>query len=137
MIEELQVLDLFSGTGSIAYEFASRECQWVDCIDNHPVHYHFIRNTARDLGFDQLAVYKADVFQFLRTCSRQYDIIFADPPYELENIDVIPKLVFEKNVLHEDGLLIVEHGVKTDLLDIEQYQRTKKYGSVHFSFFKH
>jgi len=135
-IEDLQVLDLFSGTGSIAYEFASRECKWIDCVDNHPVHYHFIRNTARELDFEQLAVYKADVFQFLRTCSRQYDVVFADPPYNLDNIELLPQLVFEKNVLHEAGMFILEHGANTNFQEVEQYHRTKKYGSVHFSFFK-
>ncbi len=79
---------------------------------------------------------RADVFKYLEKPHSSYDLVFADPPYELENIPMIHELVYKNNVLNPDGLLVIEHGAKTDLSDKEYYLETRKYGNVHFSFFR-
>ncbi len=135
-IEKVEALDLFSGSGSIAYELASRGCKEVWAIELNYNHFAFIKKTAEELKFDQMKVIKADVFKFLEQCHRKFDLIFADPPYELEKQVEIPSLVFKNELLTQDGVLIVEHSEETDYSEEERFIETRKYGKVHFSFFK-
>ncbi len=132
--EEVKFLDLFSGTGSISYEFASRGCDSVTCIDRDFNHIRFIKKTSQELDFD-LNIIKADVFKFLKASSNKYDVIFADPPFDMDNIEDIPKFVKKGNFLLEDGLLIVEHSDKFIFNEIKP-EETRAYGKVCFSFFR-
>ena len=132
--EEVKMLDLFSGTGSISYEFASRGCDSITCIDRDFNHIRFIKKTSEELDFG-LNVIKADVFKFLKASSNKYDVIFADPPFAMGNFEDIPKLVKQGNFLLEDGLLIVEHSDKF-IFKETQPEETRAYGKVCFSFFR-
>lgn len=133
--EHLIVLDLFSGTGNIALEFASRGAKKVYCIDKHSDCLLFIKDTAKKLKLTSIITERADVFKSLNKQHQTYDLIFADPPYELTNIEEIHDLILEYNLLTKEGILIIEHGPKTDLSKKLHYQETRKYGNVHFSFF--
>jgi 16S rRNA (guanine(966)-N(2))-methyltransferase RsmD len=133
---ELNVLDLFSGTGSIAYEFYSRECQSVTSVDQNIHCVKYIRSTKDALKMDTLDVVQANCFNFLEKAWKKYDIIFADPPYDMPDFDKIVKLVFERKLLSEEGVLIIEHSKNTHLNSFPEYVSTRKYGSVHFSFFE-
>jgi len=130
------VLDLFSGTGSISYEFASRGCRMIHSVEIAPRHATFIRTTAAKLGFQQIRVVRDDAFHFLTICKTQYDIVFADPPYDLPSVEEIPKLVFRKNILKPDGILALEHSKRNDFTGYEYLTDQRHYGNVHFSFFK-
>lgn len=132
----LRVLDLFSGTGNITYEFASRESGEITSVDCHYNCCAFIKKAAGELGFKNIKVVKSDVFLFLKNCSAKYDIIFADPPYEMENIEKIPELVFEKRLLNERGWLIMEHSAKTTFPGNPHLLQQRNYGKVNFSIFK-
>ena len=132
----LKVADLFCGTGNISYEFLSRGCSDIICVDENAACCTFVKKTIDDLKFPKTRVIRADVFSFLKNNIETYDLIFADPPYELETIDQISKIVFEKKLLKEGGMLIVEHGENTDLSKQECFKEARKYGHVHFSFFK-
>ena len=134
--EELDVLDLFSGTGSISYEFASREARSVTSVEVNSVHHNFIRQTARDLKFENFYAVKANAFLYLKSCTKQFDLIFSDAPYDLEGSEEVIKLVFEQNLLREDGILIFEHSKDRDVSNLPNYWQTRSYGSVQFSFFK-
>ena len=131
-----EVLDLFSGTGSISYEFVSRGCNAVHAVEIDQRHVAFIRSTAGKLGFNQIRVIRDDAFHFLTICKMQYDIIFADPPYEMQNIEKIPASVFENDILKPDGILILEHSARSDFSEHELLFDHRRYGNVHFSFFK-
>lgn len=133
--EKLKVLDLFCGTGNITYEFLSRECIDIVSVDENYNCCSFVKKTIQDFKFTNAKVIKADVFSFLKKNIEQYDIIFADPPYELVGIEQISLLVFEKQLLKENGWLIVEHGENTDLSQQANFKEKRKYGNVHFSFF--
>lgn len=133
--EGLKVLDLFSGTGHISLEFGSRGAQHLVAVDKHFKCVGFLKSMSRELKLPIL-VTKADVFEFLQKASASFDLIFADPPYDLPNIAEIHRLVFQNNLLAKDGLLIIEHGSKTDLSALPGFTALRNYGNVNFSFFE-
>lgn len=133
--ENLDVLDLFSGTGSISYEFASRGCKSLIAVESNYNHVKYIEKQFEALGFSQVKVYKSDVFRFLNTCNKKFDIIFADPPYDMDNIEEIYNSVFRNELLTGSSWLIIEHSDSNDFSEFPHFYMLKKYGSVHFSFF--
>lgn len=134
--ENKKVLDLFSGTGSISFEFASRGCQNVTSIELDRFHYRFIESVIETLGIKRIVkALNADVFKFIGRTSEQFDLIFADPPYELDQIAEIPNLILNSNLLNYEGLLVLEHGKTNDFSSHPFFRELRKYGSVHFSFF--
>ena len=135
--DEISVLDLFSGTGSISYEFASRGCQDITSVDGHNGCVQFIKKVATELDFPITAL-KMDVYEYLKREHRAYDIIFADPPYDfsIEQFSEIAELCFEKGLVTEEGMLIIEHSKHTDLSELSHFSYNKKYGGSVFSFFE-
>lgn len=135
-IEECDVLDLFGGTGAIAYEFASRGAKKVTCVEMDFHHSRFISQTVEKLGIDNMSVVKTNVFVFLKRVKASWDIIFADPPYALEGIDELPNIIFEREMLNPDGLFIFEHSGDKDFSNHPHFVEKREYGSVNFSFFR-
>ena len=135
--KELRILDLFAGTGSISYEFASRGSEPITCVDGDMGCTNFIRKTAAEFDFDITPI-KSDVFKFLEKCKAHHDIIFADPPYglDLKDFERIIELVFEKELLEADGMMIIEHSKHTKLEHMENFSFSKSYGGSIFSFFE-
>jgi 16S rRNA (guanine(966)-N(2))-methyltransferase RsmD len=129
----LQVLDLFCGTGNIAFEFASRGSN-VTCVDKNFECTGFVNATARKMNLG-INVVKGDVFKFLKTHTQKYDLIFADPPFALENIPEVHQWVMLNNLLKEGAWLIIEHGPDTKLNELPHFFEQRKYGNVNFSFF--
>lgn len=136
-ISSLSILDLFSGTGNISYEFAARGAEKITAVDANYDCVKFIKKTAAELDFP-ITTIKSDVFKYLEKGPVKADIIFADPPYNLEKEEFakIVELVFENRLLLEDGQLILEHSKHTDLSDLKQFRESRKYGSSVFSFFE-
>ncbi|MBL4677204.1 MAG: 16S rRNA (guanine(966)-N(2))-methyltransferase RsmD [Mucilaginibacter sp.] len=135
--EGITVLDLFSGTGNISMEFASRYAEKVTSVDRSVHCVHYLKDASRQHGLSQIETFKADVFKYLAMETEQYDLIFADPPYDLDKIPTISKVVFERNLLKSDGLLIVEHQSMQNLANHPSFVEQRKYGHSSFSFFKH
>jgi 16S rRNA (guanine966-N2)-methyltransferase len=134
--DSITVLDLFSGTGNIAMEFASRGAEKVTGVDRSIQCVHYLKDASRQHGLTQIEVYKADVFKYLDMETEQYDLIFADPPYDLNKIPEIPKIIFDKKLLKPDGMLIVEHQSMQNLSNHPAFTEQRKYGHSSFSFFK-
>ena len=134
---ELKVLELFAGTGSISYEFASRGCSPILCIDGDIGCVNFIKKTAKEFDFDITAI-KSDAFKFLEKHTGNYDIIFADPPYGLaqKEFEKIIELIFENDLLDGEGMLVVEHSKYTKLDHMANYSFQKNYGGSVFTFFE-
>ena len=132
----LRVLDLFSGTGNISYEFASRGAQQITAIDGNFECVKFIKKTTAELNYSITAI-KSDVFKYLERAPITADVIFADPPYNFSTEDFlkIAELVFENNLLSEDGMLIIESGKHTDLSTDPNFVEKRGYGGSVFSFF--
>ena len=133
---DLNVLDLFSGTGAIAYEFASRGAAMVYSVDMNRDNARFVRSEAARLGLGNVTAVHDNVFDFLPVCTRKFDLIFADPPYALEGLDTIPDKVLSRDLLHPDCYFILEHGREHDFKGHPRFVKERCYGRVHFSFFK-
>lgn len=134
--EELDVLDLFAGTGSISYEFASRGARSVTSVEINTVHYNFIRNTAAAFGFSNLYPVKANAFLYLKSVSKSFGLVFSDAPYDLDRAEDIVDMVLKGSVLAEDGFFIFEHSGDKDYSTHPNFYQSRTYGSVHFSIFK-
>lgn len=134
--EETTALDLFAGTGAISFELLSRECPRVVCVEKHSTQYNFIMKVQQLLGDDNLQAIKGDVFKFIANCGEQFDFIFADPPYDLPQLESIPtRLLDEHCLLRPGGLFILEHSRNNDFTSHPWCVEHRAYGSVNFTFF--
>lgn len=134
--EDIEVLDLFAGTGSISIEFVSRDCKSVITIEQNERHCNFIRKVCTELKIQNLSLMKMDVFKFIGSCHSQFDMIFADPPYELDKLAEIPDLIFSHKLLKADGLFVLEHSAKHSFINHPNFSDHRNYGNVNFSFFE-
>ena len=138
-LEGAQALDLFSGTGSITLELLSRGCQQVVSIELDRDHHRFICDCLKKINADGLSAVqplRADAFRFMKACHQQFDLIFADPPYALPELPTIPDIIFQKNLLKPEGLLVFEHGKDHDFSAHPHFLEHRSYGSVNFSLFR-
>ena len=133
--EDLKVLDLFGGTGAIAFEFASRGASRVYCVEMVRENASFIKTEAARLGLGNVTMVRDNVFDFLPICREKFDIIFADPPYALEGLETLPDKVMELDILHPGCYFILEHGDERSFKEHPFFVKERSYGRVHFSFF--
>lgn len=135
--EDLKVLDLFSGTGNISYEFASRGSKNITSVDGDFGCVKFIKQTAEEFDFN-IAAIKSDVVQYIKRCKSKYNIIFADPPYALDqkSFDTIVLAIFESELLEDTGMMVIEHSKYTKLDHLIHFSFKKSYGGSIFSFFE-
>jgi 16S rRNA (guanine966-N2)-methyltransferase len=134
--ENVVVLDLFSGTGSISYEFASRGAKMVHLIEQNPKHIAGIKRIIKDIGFDNIRPLHIDVKSFLKTCKLRYDVVFADPPYELKWLEELPDMVSSAGIMSQEGIFILEHPRSMDFKGHRLFSEHRHYGGVNFSFFR-
>jgi len=134
--EGLLVLDLFAGTGNIALEFASRDAGHVVAVDINYRCTDFIQKSAREMNFDNVSVVRANVFSYLKSVKRSFDLVFADPPYDLPDAGLVPGLVIGNELLNKDGWLVMEHDSGTSFREHPGFVEERQYGKVHFSFFQ-
>ena len=113
----------------------SRGCKQVELIEDNPRHYRFIQKTIKELNLENIHPVKADVFGFIRHCERKYDLIFADPPFDMSHAERIPEMIFEYRLLYPNGWFIMEHGPDKDFTGNPHLLEIKKYGKVHFTIF--
>ena len=134
-LEGLQVLDLFGGTGAVSFEFASRGARRVYCVEMARENASFIKTEARRLGLDNVTMVRDNVFDFLPLCHEKFDIVFADPPYALEGLELLPDKVLSAGILHPECYFILEHGDEHSFNNHPSFVKERRYGRVHFSFF--
>lgn len=134
--DEIKVLDLFSGTGSISFEFASRGCTDITSVELEFKHHQFIAKTAELLNLKTvMKVVKADAFRFIEKTTGKYDLIFADPPFDLEKAAELPQIIADRQLLNPDGIFILEHSDKKNYQQHPLFIEMRAYGKVNFSFF--
>ena len=134
--EGMHVLDLFAGTGAVGLEFASRGAASVTCVEKAHTQYNFINKVVKILGDDVTSIIRADVFRFISSCRRQFDIIFADPPYDLPRFGEIPGLILDSALVHDGTLFIMEHPREHDFSGQPHFSQQRVYGKVNFSLFE-
>ena len=135
-IDGAKTLDLFGGTGCISYELASRGASDLSIIEKDSQMLGFIKKNIEMLKMEQVQLLQMDVFQYLSTCKNQYDIIFAGPPYALNTIDQLPKIIVEQNLISPEGYFILEHTPRNDYKKFPGYSFERNYGTTIFSFFE-
>ncbi|GAB6395028.1 MAG: RsmD family RNA methyltransferase [Bacteroidales bacterium] len=134
--EGAEALDLFAGTGGISFELLSRGCGKVTAVEHNPAHAAFIAKVAAQLKTDRLTLIRGDAFRYLASVSpRQFDFIFADPPYTLSRLAALPSLVFAADCLREGGIFVMEHSKRHTFSSLPCFYRQRIYGSVNFSIF--
>lgn len=133
---EIAVLDLFSGTGSISFEFASRGAATIHLVEKEKNHIRAISGMIREIGFEGIKPVHIDVKSYLRTCHTKYDVVFADPPYDLPWLKELPGLVLGAGILKEEGFFILEHPRNMEFIAYEGFFEHRHYGGVNFSFFR-
>lgn len=134
--ETAEVLDLFSGTGSISYEFLSRGTSTVHLVEKDRNHINGIRKIVSELGLDKIKTIHIDVRTYLKTCKVQYDVVFADPPYDLPWLRELPDLITGAGVLKPEGFFILEHPRDISFNSHPLFFEHRNYGGVNFSFFR-
>lgn len=133
--EECSVMDLFAGTGAVSLEFVSRGAREVTAIDINAQCTDFIKQCASQFGVHNLRVVRADVFDLLKRANRRFDIVFADPPYAIDNLASLPDLVFRQQVLTDDGIFVLEHPRDYSFEEHPHFWQHRAYGKVNFTFF--
>lgn len=132
----ITALDLFAGTGSISLELVSRGCKEVVSVEKDRDHARFIADCMKKINVENDILIRGDVFRFLKSCHQKFDLIFADPPYALPELDTLPNLVFEHDLLAADGVFVFEHGKHNDFSAHPRFKEHRNYGSVNFSIFR-
>lgn len=136
-IEGADVLDLFAGTGAITFEMLSRECRHVTSVEKAATQWRFIMSVAGRLGVeDELTLVRGDVFRFVETCRSTFDIIFADPPYDLPRFAEIPPMILSSAMVRPGTLVVIEHSKAYDFSGLPGFIERRVYGSVNFSIFR-
>ena len=133
--EDTAVMDLFSGTGAVAFEFVSRGAKEVTSVEINNKCVDFIKSSAERFGVKNLHVVRADVFDLLKRAYKKFDIIFADPPYAIDQLDTLPDLVFGNDLLTDDGIFVLEHPREYSFEDHPHFWQHRAYGKVNFTFF--
>lgn len=133
---EPSALDLFAGTGAVSWEFVSRGCSRVTAVEKANVQAMFIKEVKNKLGDTVLTLIKGDVFRFLASASEPYDIVFADPPYDLPDFDKVPLTVMTSRAVKEGTLFVLEHSGARDYSALPGFVERRVYGSVNFSIFR-
>ncbi len=132
--EGTEALDLFAGTGSITLELLSRGCKEVVSVEMDRDHARFIQQCIDKVGAENHTLVKGDAFRFMKSCKRQFDFIFADPPYSLPTLETIPDLALP--LLKEGGMMVFEHGKQNDFSQHPRFVERRVYGAVNFSLFR-
>ena len=135
-LEDADCLDLFAGTGAISFEFLSRECRHVTAVEKASTQWRFISQVAQRLNVDNFTLIRGDVFRFVATCTGKFDIIFADPPYDLPRFGEIPSLILSSKMLLEGTIFVIEHSRNYDFSNLPHFLEHRVYGSVNFSIFR-
>ena len=135
-LEGASTLDLFGGTGCISYELASRGVSHLTIVEKDGQMLEFIKTNIEHLKIENTQMVRMDVFQYLNSCTQQFDIIFAGPPYSLNTIDDLPRIIVERKLISPEGYFILEHTPRNNYENFVGFSFQRNYGATVFSFFE-
>lgn len=133
--EGLTALDLFAGTGAISFELLSRGCASVSAVEKASTQYAFMKKVSSQLGCDNFFLLKGDALKYIDSSMAKYDIIFADPPYDLKGFGEIPEKILNSQMLKQGTIFVIEHSRNYDFSHLPHFASHRTYGSVNFSIF--
>lgn len=133
--EEISVLDLFCGSGSISFEFLSRGCKHIIAVDKNFNSVKFVRDFLVNLKEEHVKVVSHDALKLIAASNEQFDIVFADPPYAMKEVESIPEMIFKNHILKPDAWFILEHRGDVKFDDHPNFKEKRTYGNVSFSIF--
>ena len=134
--EDCDALDIFAGTGAVSFEFLSRECRSVTAVEKARTQQSFIAKVAKELGVDNFTLVRGDALHFIDAAPGKYDLVFADPPYDMEGFGEIPGKILNSGMLKPGAVFVMEHSKKYDFSDLPHFREHRAYGSVNFSIFE-
>jgi 16S rRNA (guanine(966)-N(2))-methyltransferase RsmD len=135
-LDGAKTLDLFGGTGCISYELASRGASALTIVEKDNQMLDFIKKNIEQFKIENAQLLRMDVFQYINTCTDQYDFIFAGPPYALTTIDDLPKIIVERKLISPEGYFILEHTPRNNYENFTGFSFQRNYGATVFSFFE-
>lgn len=135
-LRDINVLDLFAGTGAVSYEFASRGAGHIIAIDKDNVAFNCIKKNCTQMDITQIHAIRMDALRYVREAKQSFDIVFADPPYHLEVHEKLHRQLMESTALGPNSLFILEHSEHSDFSQLEGFEEKRKYGQVTFSLFR-
>lgn len=133
--EGADALDLFAGTGAVSFEFLSRECAHVTAVEKASTQQRFIEKVARELGVNNFTLVRGDALRYIASVTKAFDIIFADPPYEMPGFAEIPAKILASQLVKSGTVLVIEHNKSHDFSQLPGFREHRAYGSVNFSIF--
>ena len=137
-VADARVLDLFAGSGALCFEAVSRGAKSGVCTDISSESVKVIIKNREKLGFEDLVrVENIGAEKFLKSTEDEFDIIFMDPPYNKGFIIPVIKLIIERNILSDDGIIVVESDSPDDISDIKGVTAVKqrRYGRTDVTVF--
>lgn len=135
-LDGMTALDLFAGTGAMSFEFLSRGCAHVTSVEKATTQWAFIKKVSKMLNCENHTIIKGDVFRFIGTCQHKFDVIFADPPYDLPQLPELPRMLLESAMLKPGTIIIVEHSRANDFASLPHFAQHREYGKVNFTIFQ-
>ncbi len=134
-----RVLDLCAGTGTLGFEALSRDAEHVVFVDQHPqVVKHLHQHAQQWKMEDRLSIIRKAAVPFATHFQGiPFDLILADPPYDIPALDKWPALLMTESILHPSGILVIEHDKKwlNTFSSHPNCFKQKVLGTVHFSYF--
>lgn len=134
-LEGLDALDLFAGTGAVSFEFLSRECASVTSVEKAATQQRFIQKVAKELGAPNHTLVRGDALRFIASASKTFDVVWADPPYDMPGFADIPGAILASALVKPGTLVIIEHNKHHDFSSLPGFREHRTYGSVNFSIF--
>ena len=143
-IPDSKVLDLCCGTGTVGLEAISRGAAEVVFVDHHQDSLLVLRENLKRCGNPpEATVLESDAWKIAREPQflhyAPFDIIFVDPPYQHQRMEQLLCAVGTKQIITQDGMMIVEHFWKTSLpaeVGCLQQIRQARYGDTVLTFFQ-
>lgn len=135
-----RVLDLYAGSGSVGIEALSRGAQSCIFVEHNRNALRFLKSNISSIGADgESNVVFGDADKFIESTRVKFSVVFADPPYALDSLKKIPNTIFEKDVIADDGYLIIEHPTRYEFEQNSLWEVVvlKVYGNTTVSFFQH
>lgn len=132
-------VDLFSGSGALGFEAASRGADKVDMVELDLQAYKQLQQNKTMLSADRCSLFRQPAQQFINQTNTVYDVVFIDPPFQQELWFEIADLLTRNNLLHQNSLIYLECS-KTQSLerlpDNWQLFKDKQAGDVRYCLFK-